>query len=377
MSDEFDVVVVGAGPAGAAAALTARRAGASVLLLDRADFPGTRRAATASPRTRWTCSPSWGDRGGGGLRAAPALRMIAPGGGAVARALPDPRTQCPGRSSTRGWWRPPWPPVRSCAGTQCAGSSRATTGWCSTGRCPAGWWWARTAQARWCVARSATRRTPIGISRLPSGVRPALPGPTEQLIVTSKARWPAYAWSFPIGDGRANVGYGEVLRGESLSRAYLLDRLAALLPGTDLATVTALRAHHLPLSTHRPKPGRGRTLLAGDALSLINPFTGRASSTRCSPVRWPGCRGQAPEGAARRYAHRLRRRLGTHLRHSSVAAWLARRGRVVDAAVRAARRDDRVFHDVVELGLGDGRLTGRTLAMIGIGLRGGDGAPRQ
>src|SRR6185436_12032038 len=75
-------------------------------------------------------------------------------------------------------------------------------------------------------------------------------------------------------DGRANVGYGEVLRGEPLTRAHLVDRLGALLPGTDPATVTDLRAHHLPLSTHRPAPGRGRLLLAGDALSLINPFTG-------------------------------------------------------------------------------------------------------
>ncbi|GAB3945896.1 hypothetical protein GCM10027614_38420 [Micromonospora vulcania] len=73
----------------------------------------------------------------------------------------------------------------------------------------------------------------------------------------------------------------------------------------------------------------------------------------------------------------MRRRLGTHLRHSSVAAWLARRRRVVDAAVRAARRDDRVFDDVVELGLGDGRLTARTLGMIGIGLPGGDRAPKR
>ncbi|GAB7051471.1 hypothetical protein JCM9534A_65970 [Catenuloplanes indicus JCM 9534] len=39
MTARFDVVVVGAGPAGAAAALAARRAGADVLLVDRADFP--------------------------------------------------------------------------------------------------------------------------------------------------------------------------------------------------------------------------------------------------------------------------------------------------------------------------------------------------
>ncbi|PWR06365.1 geranylgeranyl reductase, partial [Micromonospora sicca] len=209
------------------------------------------------------------------------------------------------------------------------------------------------------------------------GYAPALPGPPEQLIVTSAPRWPAYAWSFPIGDGRANVGYGEVLRGEPLTRAHLVDRLAALLPGTDPATVTELRAHHLPLSTHRPAPGRDRVVLAGDALSLINPFTGEGIfyALRSGALAGAAAAG-SPGQAARRYADTLRRRFGTHLRHSSVAAWLARRRRVVDAAVRAARRDDRVYRTVVELGLGDGRLDARTLAMIGIGLPARDRPPR-
>jgi hypothetical protein len=50
---------------------------------------------------------------------------------------------------------------------------------------------------------------------------------------------------------------------------------------------------------------------------------------------------------------------------------------VVDAAVRAARRDDRVYRTVVELGLGDGRLDARTLGMIGIGLPAWDRHPRR
>ncbi len=43
MSDErFEVVIVGAGPAGAAAALVLARAGAEVLVLERGDFPGAK-----------------------------------------------------------------------------------------------------------------------------------------------------------------------------------------------------------------------------------------------------------------------------------------------------------------------------------------------
>ena len=66
------------------------------------------------------------------------------------------------------------------------------------------------------------------------GYAPAAEGDPEQRIVTSTRRWPAYAWTFPIGDGRANVGYGEVLRGQPLTRAHLVDRLAALLPTSTL-----------------------------------------------------------------------------------------------------------------------------------------------
>jgi hypothetical protein len=69
-------------------------------------------------------------------------------------------------------------------------------------------------------------------------------------------------------------------------------------------------------------------------------------------------------GAQAGQVHRrlLRRRLGAHLRSSGTASQLSRWPALMDAAVQAAVADQRVFDDVVALGLADGRLTARTLA---------------
>jgi flavin-dependent dehydrogenase len=107
-------------------------------------------------------------------------------------------------------------------------------------------------------------------------------------------------------------------------------------------------------------------LLAGDALSLVNPLTGEGiyyavlSGALAGRVAVGGVGDPGAE-----YRQLLRRELGRHLRHTTVAARLARRRRVVDAGVTAARRDRRAFDDLVELGLGRGLLTGRLLRGLG------------
>jgi geranylgeranyl reductase family protein len=354
--DRYDVAVVGAGPAGSAAALAACRAGARVLLLDRAEFPRDKPCGDGIAADAVDVLAGLGVTGlTDGYRPVTALRLVGPGGSQVARPLPRAAYTVPRRVFD----------ARLVAAAVAAGAElrRHTVRTIDDDLL-------RTAGVVVGAdgAESAVRRA-LGHPVNPSGhlaiaIRGYAPwAGAEQEIITTTARWPAYAWAFPIGDGRANVGYGEVLRGTPLSRAYLLGRLAHLLPG---AEPTGLRAHHLPLSTRRPAPGHGRFLLAGDALSLINPFTGEGIFYAVLSGALAGAAAAAgPERAAVDYTRALRRRLGRHLRHSGVATRLTRKPSVVDAAVRAAGRNQAVFDRMVDLGLGDGLFDMRTVARIG------------
>jgi hypothetical protein len=102
-------------------------------------------------------------------------------------------------------------------------------------------------------------------------------------------------------------------------------------------------------------------LLAGDAASLINPLTGEGifyavlSGALAGAAAAHGAGRARPTGGAAPAAGR-----GTCARRRRLAAepLAAADGR----RFRAAAADQRVFDDVVDLGLADGRLTARTLA---------------
>ena len=358
----YDVVVVGGGPAGAAAALAARREGATVLLLDRFDFPRDKTCGDGIAADAIDVLAGLGVTGAvDGYAPVTRLRLVAPSGAEVARELPRIAHTVPRRVFD----------ARLVAAAVAAGVELRRHA-VRTVRDDGDGVWVDDISARVVIgadgAGSVVRRS-LGVAGNPPGhLAIALRGYAaavgdEQLILTSRARWPAYAWSFPIGDGTANVGYGEVLRGTALTKAYLIGRLRKLLPGSE---PTGLRAHHLPLSTHRPAPGRGRVLLAGDALSLINPFTGEGIFYAVLSGSLAGRAAAAgPDRVAKRYATALHDRLGRHLRHSGFATRLTRRPGVVDAAVRAAGRDGAVFDRMVDLGLGDGVFDLRTIGRIG------------
>jgi geranylgeranyl reductase family protein len=202
----------------------------------------------------------------------------------------------------------------------------------------------------------------------PNGAHPKAAAPTgepEQLIEMVAEGWPAYAWSFPIDGpghaGRANVGFG-MLRSSLAARsepgrAVLRDTLAELLPD-EPADAGTLRAHHLPLSTSRPRQPDGRVLLVGDAASLINPLTGEGIYYAVLSGRLAGTiavqAGGAEAGA--RYRRALRRELGLHLATTTVLSKLSRSPEIFDAGLGLASRDPVAMAALVEVGLGRGTL---------------------
>ncbi|GGS55149.1 NAD(P)/FAD-dependent oxidoreductase [Actinokineospora fastidiosa] len=367
---DWDVVVVGAGPAGSAAAIAALRAdpAARVLLLDAADFPRDKVCGDGiAPHAVDLLAALGVDGLTAGTAPITRLRLVSPRGVEAARPFARPAFVVPRKVLDHRLVRAAQAAgavlrrrrVRTIAPEGAAvlvdGEIRAGVVIGADG--------AESVVRRQCGARAAPRGTVAVAVR---GYAPSHPWPDgEQVITLDATRWPAYAWAFPVGDGTANVGYGEVLLGPAPTRAHLTARLHHLLPG---CAPTPLRGHRLPLSPGRPAIGHGRVLLAGDAASLINPLTGEGIHYAVLSGSLAGAAALTPQ-PARAYRHALRERLGRHLRHTDLLARVTRRPWPLDVATTAARHDQRAFDELTEIGLGTGTLTPRLLAALALSLR--------
>jgi geranylgeranyl reductase family protein len=368
MRPAWDLLVVGAGPAGAATAIGALAAEPAlrVLLLDRAGFPR--------------------DKPCGDGVAPHVLDLLSTVGvtGLVDDRTPVRRLRLTRQDLTveREMTRPAWVVPRSIldhrlllaaqeAGAHlerhrvrsvAAGRSGVRLDDRHEGRVAVGADGAHSELRRSAGVRPTPRALAI------RGYVPTPPGRAgAQVIAFGTSRQPSYAWSFDRGDGLANVGYGELLTDQRTppTRAQLMEQLDGLLPGAGDGG-TGWRGHPLPLSTSRWVPGRGRVLLAGDAAGLVNPLTGEgifyAVATGLAAGRAAAEAVVTDTGASAgaRYRRAVRPLLSRHLRHTAAAARLCLHGRILDAGIRASARDQRVFDDLVELGLARGRITART-----------------
>ncbi|MDZ7733045.1 MAG: geranylgeranyl reductase family protein [Acidimicrobiia bacterium] len=306
MVERADIAVVGAGPSGAAAAIAGARAGLGVVLVDRAAFPrdkycgdGLTAAALRELEELGLDPaevPSW--------RFLRSLAIRSPGGRWVDLELPD----------DEGWYaavarrtdldaavldlaRAAGAKVHDGRGVTGAhlGADRVTLD--TTGE---------TVEARYLVGAdgmwSPTRRF---LGTRTEGYRGEWHAFRQYYRdVTTRAAttlvvWfepdilPGYAWSFPLGDGHVNVGFGIVRGGrhrtadmrtlwpDILARSHVREVL-----GDDATPDGPHRAWPIPARVDRTTLARGRALWVGDAAAAVDPMTGEGIAQALETGRW-------------------------------------------------------------------------------------------
>lgn len=293
---KVDLLVVGAGPAGAAAAVHAARAGLDTLVVDRAAFPrdkccGDGLTALALRELEGIgftpeAAPSW--------RTVAAATVRSPSG--RERTFPLPADGVYAAVARRTDLDAALVELARAAGARVAegcgltGAAVSDRGRTITadieGLGPVTARWAVGADGMWSPLRKALGCDPPGYRGEWHAFRQYFgnvgPEAAEGMFVWFEADLlPAYAWSFPLPGGRANVGFG--IRRNGRLRVGDMGRIwSDLLARPHLRRVLGPDAE--PESPHRswPIPARiGRvaligpqTLFAGDAAAATDPMTG-------------------------------------------------------------------------------------------------------
>jgi len=371
----YDLAVVGAGPAGAAAALRACQLApdARVLLLDRAEFP---RDKPCGDGISAHSVAELGELGAldvlDGYEPVDNLHVRSPLGVEVAAPLPQACAVVPRRvfdarlvelAVARGVEL-----RRHRVRTLERRADRVVIDGGIEARAVVGADGANSVVRRQLgIAANAPEHVAIAVRGYVTDM-PGLP-PDELLIVLEEPGSLAYAWAFPLPGGGANVGYGRSAVDARADEAGGTDQLAArmrrlLPPAGDVAD---LRAHRLPLASAPVRQPDGRVLLAGDALSYVNPITGEGihHALRSGRLAAEAAAAVAVDGggdAGVAYRRALHAAFGRHLRQTSVLSRLCRQPGFIDAVFDLAGRRRDVWQAVCDSGLGAGIVPSRLIA---------------
>ena len=286
----IDVLVVGAGPAGVAAALTARERGLRTVLADKASFPRDKTCGDGLTAQALRLLEHLGVE-------VPALDdaqrvsetvLVSPNGRRVTLPMPDrgihsavvPRRQLDAALLARA--RAAGVDVREASpiveldetvdgvlATIADDQVEAAHVVAADGH------WSAVRRLREPAA-SADLGTWHAFRQYFSGV-----DDPRQWVLFEEDLLPGYAWVFPLPGGRANVGFG-VLRGAGDHREASQGALAGSPRATSLRSVLGPRA--VPEATHKawPIPASfdpdrltgGPVLYTGDAAGVVDPMTG-------------------------------------------------------------------------------------------------------
>jgi geranylgeranyl reductase family protein len=108
--------------------------------------------------------------------------------------------------------------------------------------------------------------------------------PLDRLVVSyDRSITPGYAWIFPLADGEFNIGCGVSYRNQSFSRVNLRDAFKAFLTSFPLAAeiirhaeaISPIRGAMLRCGLNGTRPlGPGNVLVLGESIGATFPFTG-------------------------------------------------------------------------------------------------------
>jgi len=98
---------------------------------------------------------------------------------------------------------------------------------------------------------------------------------------------PGYFWIFPLPNKEANVGLGMVIKSKKEKNVNLVEELKKAIAENPLfkerfkeaTLVGGIRAWNLPTASYHRKPYGGNFLLTGDAAALIDPLSGEGVGT--------------------------------------------------------------------------------------------------
>ena len=227
-------------------------------------------------------------------------------------------------------------------------------------------------------ARRDTRHLSVALRAYASS-EDFLPGGSvgpRLMLDYSRELLPGYGWVFPLDDGRVNIGVGALVSALKARDDDLKSMLGAFADrtrarGIHLGELHEQRAHQLPHVGGMPKLTYPRAALLGDAASMINPVSGEGIAYAVTAAAefvdaLPRALGDAAtlNAALSRFERDFRRRYRAHFLSCRLYLELMRHQRTATSILRAIERDPRVLHAGVNLLFGFGSIGPQTVLRL-------------